>query len=64
MSWNPVAEKAFIHLKAAFTTSPILQHPNPEQPFTVEVDVCETGIGAVLSQHFGEGKNASCGIFF
>lgn len=31
-----------------------LHHPNPERPFTVEVDASETRVGAVLSQNYGE----------
>ncbi|KAK1797060.1 hypothetical protein P4O66_008456 [Electrophorus voltai] len=30
-----------------------MQHPDPEEPFVVEVDT-ETGVGAVLSQHIGK----------
>lgn len=39
-------------LKKEFTSAPILHHP--DRPFVVEVDASETGVGAGLSQHFGE----------
>ncbi|KAL0166278.1 hypothetical protein M9458_038122, partial [Cirrhinus mrigala] len=51
--WNPSAHKAFLHLKI-FSTAPLLHHPDPELPFTVEVDASTTGAGAVLSQAVGE----------
>lgn len=39
-------------LKAAFTTAPILKHPDLLKPFSVEVDASETGVRDVLSQRF------------
>ncbi|KAL0172764.1 hypothetical protein M9458_033075, partial [Cirrhinus mrigala] len=52
--WNPAAHKAFRQLKTTFSTAPVLQHPDPERPFTVEVDASTIGVGAVLSQAVGE----------
>lgn len=40
--------------KTTFTTAPILKHPDPTKPFVVEVDASEAGVGAILSQRFGE----------
>ncbi|KAI2666560.1 Transposon Tf2-11 polyprotein [Labeo rohita] len=54
ISWNPSAHEAFLHLKRIFSTAPLLHHPDPELPFTVEVDASTTGVGAVLSQAVGE----------
>ena len=51
--WTEQADQAFQHLKQTFTTAPILKHPDPTQPFVVEVDASETGVGAVLSQRTG-----------
>ncbi|KAL0196731.1 hypothetical protein M9458_005271, partial [Cirrhinus mrigala] len=51
--WNPAAHEAF-HLKKIFSTAPLLHHPDPQKPFTVEVDASTTGVGAVLSQAVGE----------
>ncbi|KAL0168185.1 hypothetical protein M9458_036407, partial [Cirrhinus mrigala] len=48
--WNPAAHEAFEQLKTTFSTAPVLQHPDPERPFTVEVDASTIGVGAVLSQ--------------
>ncbi|KAL0163603.1 hypothetical protein M9458_039356, partial [Cirrhinus mrigala] len=52
--WNPAAHDAFRQLKTTFSTAPVLQHPDPERPFTVEVDASTIGVGAVLSQAVGE----------
>ncbi len=48
--WSPAAEAAFNTLKARFTSAPILQVPDPDWQFVVEVDASEIGVGAVLSQ--------------
>ncbi|KAK3548864.1 hypothetical protein QTP70_021272 [Hemibagrus guttatus] len=45
--------ETFTKLKQSFNTASILHHPEPESPFTVEVDASNTGIGAVLSQRVG-----------
>lgn len=43
--------QAFHDFKEAFTSAPILRHPDPNQKFIVEVDASTTGAGAVLSQY-------------
>ncbi|KAK3545438.1 hypothetical protein QTP70_007641 [Hemibagrus guttatus] len=50
LTWNELAQEAFIRLKADFTMAPILWHPDPDLPFIIEVDASSCGIGAVLSQ--------------
>ncbi len=54
LSWNSLAHEAFDQLKEAFSTAPILRHPDPQVPFVVEVDASTTGVRAVLSQQCGE----------
>ncbi|XP_048012262.1 scavenger receptor cysteine-rich type 1 protein M130 [Megalobrama amblycephala] len=44
LSWNSAATNAFNHLKEAFTTAPLLVHPDPEKQFIVEVDASTTGV--------------------
>ena len=52
-TWSTQAESAFQRLKEAFTSAPILKHPDPSVSFEVEIDTSETGVGAVLSQRTG-----------
>lgn len=40
--------------KLEFTTAPVLKHPDPTKSFVVEMDASESGVGDVLSQHFGD----------
>ncbi len=54
LSWSSNAHETFDSLKTAFSTAPILRHPDPNVPFVVEVDASITGAGAVLSHLFGE----------
>ncbi len=54
LSRNLDARAAFKKLQEAFCTAPILTQPDPHLPFIVEVDASTTGVGAVLSQLYGE----------
>ncbi|KAK3508883.1 hypothetical protein QTP70_012515 [Hemibagrus guttatus] len=64
LTWTPAAMQAFDTLKQAFTTAPLLIHPDPELPFIVEVDASTTGVGAVLSQQQGNPPRLhSCAFF-
>ncbi len=49
-SWNPTAQVAFDTLKMAFTSTPILIHPDLAKPFIVEMDTLDFALGAILSQ--------------
>jgi hypothetical protein len=49
-SWNSTAQVAFDTLKMAFTSAPILIHPDPAKPFIVETDASDFALGAILSQ--------------
>ncbi len=59
LAWNPNATEAQEaeaqrqKLKRAFTSAPLLVHPNPRLPFVVEVYASTTGVGAVLFQQQG-----------
>jgi hypothetical protein len=48
--WTPAAEDAFIQLKHAVTSAPVLALPDFSQPFIVETNASGLGISAVLSQ--------------
>jgi len=65
LTWTPAATNAFHILKEAFTTAPLLVHPNPDKPFVVEVDASTTRVGAVLSQQQGNPSRLHpCAFFF
>ncbi|KAK3575266.1 hypothetical protein QTP86_023382 [Hemibagrus guttatus] len=64
LTWTDQARTAFQQLKNCFTTAPILQHPDPDLPFVVEVDASSSGLGVVLSQRHGEpGKLHPCAFY-
>ena len=50
LEWGPQAEKAFQDLKAAFTTAPILVHPDFVKAFYLETDASDFALRVVLSQ--------------
>ncbi|KAK1797558.1 hypothetical protein P4O66_000851 [Electrophorus voltai] len=54
LRWGEVAERTFADLKTAFSSAPLLQQPDPERPFIVEVDASDMRVGAVLSLVRGE----------
>jgi len=49
-SSNPKAHAAFDTLKMAFTSTPVLIHPNLAKPFIVETDASDFALGAILFQ--------------
>lgn len=48
--WTEVEETAFLALKTALITSPVLSIPDFKLQFVVDTDACDVGIGVVLSQ--------------
>lgn len=62
--WTTATENAFQKLKQAFTSTPILQHPDPEMLFSVEVVMSDSDVGAFLSQHFGATQNVYSRLLF
>ena len=54
--WSPEELEAFEVLKRAMLSSPIIGHPDWSTPFFVACDACKHGLGAILSQKKGAGK--------
>ena len=48
--WTEGHENAFQTLKKALTSQPVLALPNSTDPFILDTDASNSGIGAVLSQ--------------
>lgn len=48
--WNPEAEAAFIQLKRALCTSPVVTNPDFEEPFRLQCDASDYSASAVLGQ--------------
>lgn len=62
--WTDEATHAFEALKSAILSGPILLHPDPTKPFTVETDASDFAIGAVLSQESAFTKKLHPVAFF
>ena len=54
--WTPDCNQAFVNLKHALCSSPVLRSPNFSRPFILQTDASERGIGAVLSQRSDMGE--------
>jgi hypothetical protein len=48
--WTQDHQLAFEALKQALVTTPVPPLPNFARPFVIEIDACDTGVGAVLMQ--------------
>ncbi|XP_042299927.1 uncharacterized protein LOC121917880, partial [Sceloporus undulatus] len=60
INWTPECTKAFEALKQLFSSESILKHPDPEQPFVVQVDASDAAVGAVLLQRDEGGQLRPC----
>lgn len=54
-AWGPMQQRAFVALKKALLTGPVLILPNPDLPYTVQTDASGFATGAVLMQDHGRG---------
>ncbi|CAF1187689.1 unnamed protein product [Rotaria magnacalcarata] len=52
IEWSDKCTKAFDELKTALTQAPILQTPNFNEAFILEIDACDYGLGAILIQEY------------
>ena len=53
--WTKQCGEAFVQLKSAWTTAPVLAYADSTKPFILEVDASHQGLGTVLSQDLGSG---------
>ena len=53
LKWSSVAQTAFDTLKKAFSSEPLLVHPDQHLPFVVQTDASNVALGAVLLQREG-----------
>lgn len=54
--WNEDCDCAFMMLKKALTSTPVLGYPYFKQKFILEIDASYDGLGAVLSQDRDRGR--------
>lgn len=54
--WGIDQQEAFEKLKTSLTSAPILIYPDYRKPFTLHVDACRRGLGAVLYQEQADKK--------
>lgn len=52
VTWTNEAEKAFMDLKTALTSTPVLKVPDYSKEFSIQCDASNYGVGAVLIQAF------------
>lgn len=55
--WGEEQEKAFLALKEAATTAPVLAYPDFSKPFILTTDASSYALGFVLSQEFADGEH-------
>ena len=49
LAWTNEADTAFLDLKKAFTSAPILAHVDPQKPFIMEANMSDFALGSILS---------------
>lgn len=60
--WTQTEEQAFTTLRKILMSEPVLHGPNYDQPFIVQTDASDVGIGAVLSQEW-DGEDQPVAFF-
>ena len=54
--WDKACENSFRQIKGLICSKTVLSTPDPSKPFTLQVDACDYGVGAVLLQENPETK--------
>lgn len=54
--WSKEADEAFLKLKTALVSAPVLSNPDFSKPFIIQTDASDIGIGAVLVQEYESGE--------
>ena len=54
--WTETCQLAFEQLKNILCSKPVLSVPDLAKPFSIQVDACDSGVGAVLMQENAETK--------
>lgn len=55
--WTEEANLAFLKLKSALVSAPVLSNPNYELPFIITCDASDSAIGGTLTQIFEDGEH-------
>ena len=63
VKWTTECANAFQQLKEMLCTAPILHSPDFSQPFLLQTDASERGVGAVLSQCDATGQDYPVAYF-
>ena len=61
--WSPACQDAFDKLKKDLSSNPVLTSPDFDQPFVIQTDASNVGIGAVLSQSDEKGQDRPIAYF-
>ena len=59
VTWNDDKQSAFVSLKEALMTKPVLRAPNYDEPFIIQCDCSDRGMGVILCQNFN-GEEHPC----
>lgn len=57
LAWTEEAESAFLALKSALISAPVLVSPRYDLPFTVQCDASDSSVAGVLTQNFDGGEH-------
>ncbi|XP_078694909.1 uncharacterized protein LOC144923898 [Branchiostoma floridae x Branchiostoma belcheri] len=57
IQWDADCATAFHKLKEVLSSEPVLKVADHDKPFVIQVDACDNGVGAVLSQADEEGRD-------